>query len=116
MQRSDFRFHLPPELIAQRPLPERAASRLLVLDGSMGSGCDRLFRDLPALLAPGDLLVFNDTRVLPARLHAHKETGGRVEILVERMLARDVPSRICAPVGHRGRTPRCCCRVASDCG
>ena len=102
MQRSDFRFQLPPELIAQRPLPERAGSRLLVLDGPTGVSSDRLFRDLPRLLAPGDLLVFNDTRVLPARLHAHKETGGRVEVLVERMLgARSAVAHLRA-----SRTPR----------
>ena len=102
MQRSDFRFQLPPELIAQRPLPERAGSRLLVLDGPTGVSSDRLFRDLPRLLAPGDLLVFNDTRVLPARLHAHKETGGRVEVLVERVLgARSAVAHLRA-----SRTPR----------
>ncbi len=102
MQRSDFSFQLPPELIAQRPLPERAASRLLVLDGPSGRYSDRLFRDLPTLLAPGDLLVFNDTRVLPARLHAHKETGGRVEVLVERVLG---PRRAVAHL-RASRTPR----------
>ncbi len=102
MQRSDFRYHLPSELIAQRPLPERAASRLLVLDGPSGTRGDRLFRDLPSLLAPGDLLVLNDTRVLPARLHARKETGGRVEILVERVLA---PGRVVAQL-RASRTPR----------
>ncbi|HQX25815.1 MAG TPA: tRNA preQ1(34) S-adenosylmethionine ribosyltransferase-isomerase QueA [Pseudomonadota bacterium] len=84
MKRSDFHFHLPPELIAQEALDDRAASRLLVLDAD-GRIADRSFRDLPALLAPGDLLVFNDTRVLPARLHGHKDSGGQVEILVERL-------------------------------
>jgi S-adenosylmethionine:tRNA ribosyltransferase-isomerase len=87
MQRSDFHFDLPPKLIAQRPLPERAASRLLVLDGASGRSRDRMFADLPTLLNPGDLLVFNDTRVLPARLFARKETGGQAEILVERLVA-----------------------------
>jgi S-adenosylmethionine:tRNA ribosyltransferase-isomerase len=80
----DFDFALPPELIAQHPAPERSASRLL--DGGGAMPVDRQFRDLPALLAPGDLLVFNDTRVIPARLFAHKPSGGRVEILVERLL------------------------------
>jgi len=84
VKRSDFHFHLPPELIAQEALDDRAASRLLVLDAD-GRIADRSFRDLPALLAPGDLLVFNDTRVLPARLHGHKDSGGQVEILVERL-------------------------------
>jgi len=86
MQRSDFHYDLPPELIAQAPLPERRASRLLVLDGGTGATQDRLFADLPDLLRAGDLLVFNDTRVLPARLFGHKETGGAVEILIERVL------------------------------
>ena len=84
VKRSDFHFDLPPELIAQEALDDRAASRLLVLDAD-GRIADRNFRDLPALLAPGDLLVFNDTRVLPARLHGHKDSGGQVEILVERL-------------------------------
>ena len=84
VKRSDFHFDLPPELIAQEALDDRAASRLLVLDAD-GRIADRSFRDLPALLAPGDLLVFNDTRVLPARLHGHKDSGGQVEILVERL-------------------------------
>jgi S-adenosylmethionine:tRNA ribosyltransferase-isomerase len=86
MQRSDFRFELPPERIAQRPLPERSASRLLVLDGTTGGYTDQRFADLPGLLRADDLLIFNDTRVLAARLFARKETGGRVEILVERLL------------------------------
>ncbi len=84
MKRSDFHFDLPPELIAQQPLPERSASRLLHLP-AMGEVIDRVIRDLPDLLSPGDLLVFNDTRVLPARLHAVKRTGGRAEILIERI-------------------------------
>ncbi|MGK7294845.1 MAG: tRNA preQ1(34) S-adenosylmethionine ribosyltransferase-isomerase QueA [Candidatus Wenzhouxiangella sp. M2_3B_020] len=85
MKVSDFRFDLPAELIAQHPLPERSASRLLVMDRRTGALDDRRFAELDELLAPGDLLVFNDTRVIPARLHAEKETGGRVEILVERV-------------------------------
>lgn len=86
MQRSDFHYELPPELIAQAPLAERRASRLLVLDGSSGALEDRLFAELPALLRAGDLLVFNDTRVLPARVMGRKPSGGRVEILLERLL------------------------------
>jgi len=81
---SDFDFALPPELIAQHPAAERSASRLL--DGTSALPVDRRFRDLPSLLQRGDLLVFNDTRVIRARLHGHKDTGGRVEALVERVL------------------------------
>jgi len=76
MRRSDFHFDLPPELIAQAPLPERSASRLLVLDGATGVVADRLFTDLPTLLRPNDLLVFNDTRVVAARLFGSKPSGG----------------------------------------
>lgn len=86
MDVSDFEFELPAELIAQQPLPERSASRLLVMDRRTGALQDRRFAELDQLLAPGDLLVFNDTRVIPARLHAEKATGGRVEILIERVL------------------------------
>lgn len=89
MQLSDFHFHLPPELIAQHPLPERGASRLLCLDGPSGVREDRMFRDLPSLLRPGDVLVFNDTRVMRARIFGRKASGGRVEILVERLTAPD---------------------------
>jgi S-adenosylmethionine:tRNA ribosyltransferase-isomerase len=86
MRRSDFYFDLPPELIAQRPMEERSASRLLLLDGAGGLRRDLRFRDLPSLLTPTDLLVFNDTRVVPARVHGVKESGGRIEILLERAL------------------------------
>ena len=77
---------MPKELIAQQPLAQRSDSRLLFLDRAQSAIHDQAMRDLPSLLQAGDLLVFNDTRVLPARLFAHKSTGGRVEILVERML------------------------------
>ena len=86
MRRQDFQFDLPEELIAQFPAEQRRASRLLCLDGASGELADRQFVDLPALLNPGDLLVLNDTRVIPARLFGQKETGGRVEVLVERLL------------------------------
>jgi len=86
MQRSDFNYDLPPELIAQQPPATRGASRLLVLDGATGQLTDRLFGDLPELLRAGDLLVCNDTRVLPARIMGRKPTGGRVELLLERLL------------------------------
>ena len=85
MKKSDFDFDLPHELIAQVPLPQRSASRLLLLDVAAGGREDRMFRELPGLLRPGDLLVFNDTRVLPARLYGRKESGGAVEILIERV-------------------------------
>ena len=81
---ADFDFDLPVELIAQHPAAERSASRLL--DGTGKVPVDRVFRDLPALLQPGDLLVFNDTRVIKARLFGEKPTGGVVEALVERVL------------------------------
>ena len=83
---ADFTFELPPELIAQEPPPVRGASRLLTLDGASGALGDRLMADLEGLLAPGDLLVRNDTRVLPARIHGRKATGGAIEILVERLV------------------------------
>ena len=84
MRRADFTFELPPELIAQAPLPERSDSRLLCLDGATGQLADRLFTDLPTLLEPNDLMVFNDTRVVAARLFGTKPSGGRVEIFLER--------------------------------
>ncbi|RTL28152.1 MAG: tRNA preQ1(34) S-adenosylmethionine ribosyltransferase-isomerase QueA [Burkholderiales bacterium] len=80
----DFDFHLPPELIAQHPAAERSASRLL--DGRGDQPVDRIFRELPELLQAGDLLVFNNTRVIKARLYGHKASGGAVEALVERVL------------------------------
>jgi S-adenosylmethionine:tRNA ribosyltransferase-isomerase len=85
MQLSDFHFDLPAELIAQSPLEGRSDSRLLHLS-SDGQLCDRYFRDVVDLLKPGDLLVVNNTRVIPARLFGQKETGGKVEILIERIL------------------------------
>jgi S-adenosylmethionine:tRNA ribosyltransferase-isomerase len=86
MLRHLFYYDLPEHLIAQAPLPERTASRLLCLDGDSGAIEDKHFTDLPEKLRAGDLLVFNDTRVIPARLYGHKPSGGRVEILVERIL------------------------------
>ena len=80
----DFDFALPPELIAQHPAAERSASRLL--DGTATPPVDRIFRELPALLEPGDLLVFNDTQVVKARLFGEKPTGGKLELLIERVL------------------------------
>ena len=86
MKRSDFDYSLPAGLIAQTPLARRSASALLVLDGATGALADREIAALPSLLRPGDLLVFNDTRVLPARLAAKRASGGRVEIFLERAL------------------------------
>ena len=85
MKKSDFHYDLPQELIAQAPLPQRSASRLLVVDAAKKTFADRAFTDLIEYLRPGDLLVFNDTRVIPARLFGRKETGGAVEIMIERI-------------------------------
>lgn len=86
MKKSDFHFDLPAELIARYPSSERSSSRMLTLDRQTGAVGHRQFRDLPALLNPGDLLVFNNTRVIPARLLGQKPSGGKVEVLVERLL------------------------------
>ncbi len=86
MKVSDFQFDLPERLIAQYPLPERSGSRLLLLDRQSGARQDRQFRGLPELLTDKDLLVFNNTRVIPARLFARKDSGGRVEIMLERLV------------------------------
>jgi len=102
MDRSAFHFELPPELIAQEPLPDRTGSRLLVLDGASGRCRDRRFPALVELLRSGDLLVLNDTRVIPARLHGHKTSGGRVEILIERVTG---PTTALAQV-RASKTPR----------
>ncbi|MFC7435124.1 tRNA preQ1(34) S-adenosylmethionine ribosyltransferase-isomerase QueA [Hydrogenophaga bisanensis] len=81
---ADFDFHLPEDLIAQHPAAERSASRLL--DGRRTAPVDRIFRDLPGLLEPGDLLVFNDTQVVKARIFGEKASGGKLELLIERVL------------------------------
>ncbi|HET7064549.1 MAG TPA: tRNA preQ1(34) S-adenosylmethionine ribosyltransferase-isomerase QueA [Rudaea sp.] len=86
MKKTDFHYELPTDLIAQQPLSERSASRLLVVDPVAHGFADRHFGDLLEYVRAGDLLVFNDTRVLPARLFGRKETGGVVEILIERVL------------------------------
>lgn len=90
MQLSDFDYDLPDELIAQYPLERRSDSRLLVLDSPDGGMQDLRFRDLPRLLRAGDLLVFNDTQVMQARLFGRKTSGGRLELLVERLLQSDL--------------------------
>ncbi|MGD2170780.1 MAG: tRNA preQ1(34) S-adenosylmethionine ribosyltransferase-isomerase QueA [Gammaproteobacteria bacterium] len=86
MQLSDFDYQLPEELIAQQPLRERSSSRLLLVDPRDGRVEDRQFTGIVDLVEPGDLLVFNDTRVIPARLFGEKQTGGRIEVMVERVL------------------------------
>lgn len=88
MQTSDFDYELPEELIASEPLAERSASRMLELDGATGDLTDRRFSDLVDCLGPDDLLVLNDTRVIPARLYGQRRTGGRVQVLVERIESR----------------------------
>jgi S-adenosylmethionine:tRNA ribosyltransferase-isomerase len=102
MHLSDFDYPLPEDLIAQRPLPERGASRLLHLDGASGAFADRAFRDLETLIGPRDVLVFNDTRVIKARLIGRKESGGRLEVLIERVLG---PGRALAQV-RASKSPR----------
>ena len=102
MRLSDFHYELPADRIAQYPPAKRGDSRLLVLDGPTGRVEDRHFQDLPQYLRPGDLLVFNDTRVIPARLHGVKDSGGRAEILVERLLG---PGRALAHV-RASKPPR----------
>lgn len=96
MRRQDFHYELPDELIARQPAAERRASRLLTLDGPTGEVAHRQFADLLSLVNPGDLMVFNDTRVIPARVFGQKASGGKLEILVERVLER---SRVLAHDG-----------------
>ncbi|CAN5124243.1 tRNA preQ1(34) S-adenosylmethionine ribosyltransferase-isomerase QueA [soil metagenome] len=98
MKKSDFNFELPPRLVAQAPLAERSASRMLVLPPAPSALSDRNVRDLPECLRSGDLLVFNDTRVIPARLFGHKDSGGRVEIMLEPNASH--------PAGHDPREVR----------
>ena len=90
MRTLDFDFYLPDCLIAQHPTPERTASRMLHIDGSNEKLSDEVFSDLPKFLNKGDLLVFNDTRVIKARLFGQKHTGGNVEVLVERVINQHV--------------------------
>lgn len=89
MRKQDFHYTLPPELIAHVPLARRSASRLLCIDGAAGSITDSVFEHLDQHLRQGDLLVFNDTRVWPARLYGRKDSGGRVELLLERLETSD---------------------------
>jgi S-adenosylmethionine:tRNA ribosyltransferase-isomerase len=86
MKLTDFTYTLPPELIARYPLPERSASRMLVLHRASGACEHRHFKELVDYLNPGDCLIFNDSRVIPARVFGHKKSGGKVELLIERVL------------------------------
>ena len=106
MKASDFDFELPEELIAQQPLPERRASRLLLLDPLSGARQDAHFAEIGDYLEPGDLLVFNNTRVFPARLFGRKHSGGKVELLVERLLGdRRVLAHLRASKSPKPGTP-----------
>ncbi|HEX6734809.1 MAG TPA: tRNA preQ1(34) S-adenosylmethionine ribosyltransferase-isomerase QueA, partial [Azonexus sp.] len=104
----DFDFPLPPELIAQHPAPERRGSRLLHVAGA--TYVDRRFADLPGLLQAGDLLVFNDTRVIKARFYGIKDTGGQVEIMLERIV--DATHAICQIRASKAPKPGCRLRLA----
>lgn len=90
MKTQDFDFYLPPQLIAQHPAQERTASRMLCLDGNSGNLTDKMFLDFPAACNEGDLLIFNDTRVIKARLFGQKHSGGNVEVLIERVINQQV--------------------------
>lgn len=102
MRLDDFDYELPQELIAQVPPANRSAGRLLQLDGRTGAFVDRPFREILDLVEPGDVMVFNDTRVIKARVNGRKKTGGHVEVMVERILGRD---EVLAQVGAN-RPPR----------
>ena len=102
MKVSDFHFHLPDHLIARHPLSERTASRLLHLAGGTGEVAHRHFTDIESLLNPGDLLVFNNTKVVPARLFGQKASGGKVEMLMERL----VDDQTCLAHVKSSRSPK----------
>lgn len=112
MHVADFHFDLPESLIARHPLAERRGSRLLVLDGPTGELNHRHFSDLLGYLQPGDLMVFNDTRVIPARLFGQKASGGKLEILVERVLDEE---RVLAHV-RSSKSPKPGSRILIDGG
>jgi S-adenosylmethionine:tRNA ribosyltransferase-isomerase len=112
MLKSEFDYFLPPDLIAQAPVQPRGASRLLHLDGAGGVMADRQFAEMPSLLRAGDLLLFNDTRVIPARLFGAKETGGRIEALIERVLD---DRRVLAQL-HASKSPKPGSRLLFDGG
>jgi S-adenosylmethionine:tRNA ribosyltransferase-isomerase len=112
MLRTDFHYELPQELIALKPTAERSGSRLLTLDGRTGAFEDREFRDFPGLVDPRDLLVFNDTRVIPARAFGVKDSGGRVELLLERALSVD--TALVHVRASKGLKPGALVRLAGD--
>ncbi len=112
LKKSDFHYDLPDDLIAQAPLAERSASRLLWVPPAPAPFQDRQVRDLPQLLRAGDLLIFNDTRVIPARLFGQKQTGGRGEILIERLLGGQCAR---AQLGV-SKSPQVGARIALDAG
>ena len=112
MQRQQFHYHLPKHLIASQPAVERSASRLMVLNGVSGATAHKHFRDLPEYLQPGDLLVFNNTKVIPARLRGYKASGGRVEILLERL--KD--SRRALAQVRASKAPQADSVIQLDCG
>ncbi|MBR3164997.1 MAG: S-adenosylmethionine:tRNA ribosyltransferase-isomerase, partial [Lachnospiraceae bacterium] len=97
MKKSDFYFDLPPELIAQTPIPERDHSRLLCMDKATGELSHMHFYDLPSLLRPGDCLVVNDSRVLPARLIGQRPSGGAAELVLLKELGNDCWECLCRP-------------------
>jgi S-adenosylmethionine:tRNA ribosyltransferase-isomerase len=110
MKTRDFYYDLPPELVAQHPAKQRSDSRLLHLHRQHGTVTDRQFRDLPNLLCANDILVLNNTRVIPARLYGRKSTGGKVEILIER-----ITSENCALAHVRAsKTPRIGSEITVD--
>ena len=106
MKTSDFDYDLPDALIARYPLARRDASRLLHVDAAISGFTDRLFAELPSFFRPGDLLVFNDTRVIKARLHGEKASGGKIEALVERTRGPVVHAR--QQVAEAGRADSFC--------
>lgn len=112
MKRTDFQYDLPAELIAQVPLEQRSASRLLCFDRHSGALDDRHFSDLSQLLNPEDLLVFNNTRVIPARLFGKKTSGGKLEILIERLL----DERQCLAQVRASKSPKAGSRILLEDG
>ena len=112
MKRNEFHYTLPERLIAQYPLTLRDDSRLLCLSRSSGAIEDKKFTDLPGLLQPGDLLVFNDSMVIPARLFGMKKSGGKLEILIERVLS---DHRFLAQI-RASKSPKPGNQIVLDCG
>lgn len=112
MQLSDFHYELPKELIALCPQAERSASRLLCLDRELGEITHRTFSDFPDLLTSDDLIIFNNTKVMPARLYGQKATGGKVELLIERIT--DTHSALCQIRASKAPKPGTKISIADD--